>query len=560
VSDNSITTGPSLWWHDPAAFYAQSTSDYDYVTLATQSLDYFAQIFQAVDIFELGSTYSPYFQPKDTSAYGYDGSVAGWLRLTGAGFLGDSGVVHRLVVLGDNGRNIDLNGTFGWASGSGVTGGTANSISVSQVGSNSWNIRNYWNARGSFTVSEVGTVSGTATDILMSGADRIELEIKGSINVATGAGTINKLIFMGSTNSGDGSSYTGGGVSLSGRYKLSTILSAPTIGGLLDNAALFAGKDTFSTPDTTRAWHGFTGSDVMSGGSGNDHFYGDEGKDALDGNGGTDLLEGGVDNDTYIFHGIANEHVTIIETGGRDTLSLLLPADNFEGTLVAFVGDDLRISTPFGAQDVTIVNQRIAGDAQVETIKFADGFYAPLVNAPNVWTRGATGDDAVTLTSAHHIYAALSGNDDVTGTVYNDYVHGGAGNDTLRGGLGNDVLFGGDGNDALYGQGGYNNILFGGSGADAFVFDTLSAGAYSTIKDFSVVDGDKIDVRGLLTGFDPAHISYFVRFTLDGNNTAMSIDADGAVGGHVFTSVATLEGVRGLSVINLFASHNLIAS
>jgi hypothetical protein len=79
-----------------------------------------------------------------------------------------------------------------------------------------------------------------------------------------------------------------------------------------------------------------------------------------------------------------------------------------------------------------------------------------------------------------------SGNDTLTGTLFDDHLFGLAGNDTLRGlggndvldgGPGNDVLEGGDGHDELKGRAG-NDTLRGGKGSDCLIGgsgnDTLS--------------------------------------------------------------------------------------
>jgi Ca2+-binding RTX toxin-like protein len=157
---------------------------------------------------------------------------------------------------------------------------------------------------------------------------------------------------------------------------------------------------------------------------------------------------------------------------------------------------------------------------------------------------GTNGEDSI---------YGYAGNDILSGLGGNDYLYGGANNDVLDGGFNNDVLDGGPGNDTLYGRAGYdylvggpgndylvggtlddallggtdNDILYGGSGNDQLTgygfgqneFDTLTGGSekdtfvlgdiksnsvyylrngYATITDFSLVQSDKIQIKGLL--------------------------------------------------------------
>ena len=94
-------------------------------------------------------------------------------------------------------------------------------------------------------------------------------------------------------------------------------------------------------------------------------------------------------------------------------------------------------------------------------------------------------------------------NDAFEGGKLDDYIDGKKGNDILDGKEGNDALFGSKGLDQLYGANGDDylsggsgdDILEGGSGADIFA---LSAGD-DLITDFSLEDGDKIDIKGKYT-------------------------------------------------------------
>jgi len=141
---------------------------------------------------------------------------------------------------------------------------------------------------------------------------------------------------------------------------------------------------------------------------------------------------------------------------------------------------------------------------------------------------------------------------------------GGTANLTLNGGSGADVLVGGAGNDSLIGQGGNdvlsgaagNDTLAGGPGADRFDFNSASEGTDS-VMDFKRIDGDKLDIRDVLVGYNPgtSNLNEFVQFALSGGNTTVSVDANGAAGGASFTPLATLQGVTDLLLSDLLASN-----
>ena len=80
-----------------------------------------------------------------------------------------------------------------------------------------------------------------------------------------------------------------------------------------------------------------------------------------------------------------------------------------------------------------------------------------------------------------------AGHDDYIGTEFNDTLKSVGGPDKLTGAAGNDILDGGTGNDLL--------IL--GNGSDVVVYST-GYGA-DAVEDFANVEGDRIDLRALLT-------------------------------------------------------------
>ncbi|UTT86005.1 VWA domain-containing protein [Vibrio pelagius] len=80
------------------------------------------------------------------------------------------------------------------------------------------------------------------------------------------------------------------------------------------------------------------------------------------------------------------------------------------------------------------------------------------------------------------------------------------GDDTVAGGLGNDILYGQGGDDTLIGGLG-DDILTGGEGEDIFKWVDMDDGSSDTITDFSVADGDKLDLSELLADLEADDIN-----------------------------------------------------
>ncbi|MFA0010503.1 cadherin-like domain-containing protein [Vibrio sp. 10N.261.46.E12] len=108
---------------------------------------------------------------------------------------------------------------------------------------------------------------------------------------------------------------------------------------------------------------------------------------------------------------------------------------------------------------------------------------------------------------------------------------GGTGNDRLEGGAGDDTLVGGDGNDTLIGGGG-SDILTGGDGMDSFVWLNIEDGVEDTITDFSLSEGDQIDLREVLpelknTSPDMTALLQQIDAKVEGNDIELTINPDG---------------------------------
>ncbi|WP_060982486.1 retention module-containing protein [Vibrio splendidus] len=108
---------------------------------------------------------------------------------------------------------------------------------------------------------------------------------------------------------------------------------------------------------------------------------------------------------------------------------------------------------------------------------------------------------------------------------------GGSGNDRLEGGSGDDTLVGGDRNDTLIGGGG-SDILTGGDGMDSFVWLNIEDGVEDTITDFSLSEGDQIDLREVLpelknTSPDMTALLQQIDAKVDGDDIELTINPDG---------------------------------
>ncbi|WOT04879.1 VCBS domain-containing protein [Shewanella youngdeokensis] len=144
--------------------------------------------------------------------------------------------------------------------------------------------------------------------------------------------------------------------------------------------------------------------------------------------------------------------------------------------------------------------------------------------------------------SEFNVSQSNDGNDQLNGGIGNDILFGQGGNDILNGEADNDILFGGDGNDVITGGSG-RDLLVGGKGDD-----TLYGGTQATPddneRDFfewgndaadnstDTVYGfnhqvDVLDLSDLLLNEENGNLEDFLSFGFAGNDTTITIDADG---------------------------------
>jgi len=250
-----------------------------------------------------------------------------------------------------------------------------------------------------------------------------------------------------------------------------------------------------------------------------------------------DLPQGASESFTYTLYQAADGHY--------DTATLMVNLSNYAyaTNTTSTTGNDFLIGN--GGDNV------ISGGAGNDHIIGGDG---------NDTLYGGTGTD---------ILEGGAGNDVLYGDDGNDYLAGGLGHDTLYGGAGNDILAGGLGNDILVGGQG-DDVLTGGLGSDTFKWlanDHTSTSAGDTITDFSVAQGDVLDLADLLQGehANAASLGGFLSFAKVGSDTVLTIDVNGPASGTAGQQIV-LQGVdltannslTNVQIIqNLLDGHNL---
>ncbi len=205
----------------------------------------------------------------------------------------------------------------------------------------------------------------------------------------------------------------------------------------------------------------------------------------------------------------------------------------------ATVGESIKSGVKFGASSTQYTNATarqalsnkgwIITDAGLLADSNNDGTTDVFVGSNN-----ATTDDTATLNkSTESISVSL---------------HGLGGNDTLKGGSGDDKLYGGAGDDTLRG----------GAGADTFFYGYKNADN-DTITDFNITQGDKLDLRYLLDGYNGI-VADYIQVSGDANKTILSIDVNGNVGGSNTNVTITLDNIDAGTVDANWLKSNILFS
>lgn len=244
--------------------------------------------------------------------------------------------------------------------------------------------------------------------------------------------------------------------------------------------------------------YGFGGNDTITGGSGNDWISGGGIAITTNRTSTVETLSGGAGNDTILYESGA------AHTSGGSTYTNSVVIDGG-------IGNDTLVIT--GSSGLPTVNLSQANDQTTNTD------YATVKNFENVDASGAT--------------AAIS-------------ITGDSGANILIGGTKGDTLIGGGGADTLTG----------GAGADHFKFTSATANVGTHITDFSVADGDVIDLLGSAFG-NPSNAAGVLNnsaFSQSGSSTGSTpihFDTTNSTLYYNGTAVAVLDHITTLSASNI---------
>lgn len=384
---------------------------------------------------------------------------------------------------------------------------------------------------------------GSGNDIYIynsgDGFDTI-LDISGSDQINIGAGFLSTDM----TTRVSGNNLM---ISLKG---IDSILIQSQMTGSVVEKIRFSDGTTLDLPVAIPSINGVSGNDNLLGTAANETLNGFAGDDVLNGGAGIDTMIGGLGNDTYVLENIgdivtelSNEGTDIIESSVTYTLSLNVENLTLTGVLIINgTGNDLN-NVLTGNSAANILNAGIGRDF------IEGGAGADIIDGGIGWdsARYTSSESAVSINLETNVNTGGDAEGDillnieaVIGSNFNDILIGGNGNDYLVGGRGNDILIGGKGVDALNG----------GNGADIFRFLAKDLDATSDgVTDFRTNQGDKIDIKDLLFGYDPvtSAITDFVEFTTSGANTVVKIDRDGTDTNYNWQQIVKLDNVTGLT-------------
>ena len=153
----------------------------------------------------------------------------------------------------------------------------------------------------------------------------------------------------------------------------------------------------------------------------------------------------------------------------------------------------------------TATAERFDGKTGVDTLNYASSPTGVSVDLSSVGLQSGGYAENDTLVSIENLIGS-DRDDTLTGNTAANVLTGGAGDDTLSGGAGRDMLTGGAGDDTLTG----------GAGADGFVFS--GAHGQDTIRDFSLVGGDFLDLRAYRQFLTLQNLRDATKVSTDGND------------------------------------------
>ncbi len=284
------------------------------------------------------------------------------------------------------------------------------------------------------------------------------------------------------------------------------------------------------------------------------------------------FVVGTLPNDTF-FATFTAEH---FDGGyGVDTINYSNSAERINVDLISGIGWDGDASGDTYENIENVVGSNIAGDRDFIYGSDSSNFIWGLagndvlegMGGADIIDGGAGGDFARYSRSDTGVNVNLETGINTGGDAEGDILisieklQGSKHNDSLTGNTSDNIIYGDRGDDIIYG-GADNDILYGEEGADTFVYGSSDTfGFTDVIKDFSVAEGDKIDISDLLVDYDPLTdaINDFVLFTSSGSTDehgAISIDVDG--GGDNFMLIAYITDQSTLNAETLEILGNLI--
>ena len=271
-----------------------------------------------------------------------------------------------------------------------------------------------------------------------------------------------------------------------------------------DNVAGNEGDDEIWGNSGDDVLSGGEGNDLVRGGSGDDIMSGDKGNDDLAGNSGNDKIDGGEGNDTI--QGNSGDDV-IADGSGNDRTE----GGSGDDTFIAGAGDDYH-----------------NGGSGFDTIDYSSAEGPIKLDLSKHTVEGAGSDE-------------LWGIERIVGTDFDD---------TMKGDKRDNVLEGGEGDDHMRGLGGVDQMS-GGAGADTFEWLTKDVvrgedhQGVDVITDFSVADGDVLDLSDMIVG-QPDNIEEHLRLTENEDGTRVAVKV-----GEQFVDVVQLDGVFDQNVQSL---------
>ena len=206
---------------------------------------------------------------------------------------------------------------------------------------------------------------------------------------------------------------------------------------------------------------------VQIGGTGADTIDGGDGADTADYSASADAVQISLDGSAGTGGHAADDRLNNIEN---------LTGSAHDDTLTGDDGDNILIGGD-GADTLD------GGDG-TDTVSYASSLSSVFINLRNM--QGYYGDAQDDR---------LTNIENVIGSDFDDYLYGNGADNVLSGGRGNDVLIGGGPRFGQNVDGGGNNILTGGEGADMFGVDRTSNPGLDRVTDFSVAEGDKLEVN-----------------------------------------------------------------